>query len=126
DTNVSPFESVLRNLIENAVKHHDRTDGQIVVSCESHDDYYEFSVQDDGPGIPDEFRDKIFEMFIRIQTENRSSGTGMGLALVKRIVEGYGGWIRAEAASGRGTRFRYTWPKEIPIAEEKNANGLDS
>ena len=126
ETNVSPFELVLRNLVENAVKHHDKADGQIIVSCESHDEFYEFAVEDDGPGIPDELRDRIFEMFIRIPTENGNSGTGMGLALVKKIVEGYGGWIRAEAASGRGTCFRFTWPKEISIAEEENAQGLDS
>jgi len=108
-TQRAPFEQVIRNLIGNAIKHHDRPEGKVVVSATERDGVWEFSVEDDGPGIPHEFHDRVFEMFQKLRSSDEVEGTGMGLALVRRIVEVNGGSIRLESA-GRGTTVRFTWP----------------
>ena len=108
-TQRAPFEQVIRNLIGNALKHHDRAEGRIVVSAKQRDGLWEFSVADDGPGVPAEFHDRVFQMFQKLRSSDEVEGTGMGLALVRRIVEVNGGAIRLES-SGRGTTVRFTWP----------------
>ena len=112
-----PFEQCFRNLLSNAVKYHDQPDGRIVVSSRQNGSYYEFSVSDDGPGIPSRHRDKIFEMFQKLESREDVEGTGMGLALVKRIVEHHGGDIAIESADPRGAIFRFTWPLQISTSE---------
>ncbi len=108
-TQRAPFEQVVRNLIGNALKHHDRSEGCIVVSAAQRDGLWEFSIADDGPGVPAEFHDRVFQMFQKLRSSDEVEGTGMGLALVRRIVEVNGGDIRLESA-GRGTTVRFTWP----------------
>lgn len=112
-TFVTPFEQVLTNLIANAIKHHDRAEGCISVSCRILDqDWFEFCVQDDGPGIDPQFHQRIFNMFQTLKPRDEVEGSGMGLALVKKIVEQYAGEIRIES-SGRGSAFYFTWPIRI-------------
>jgi PAS domain S-box-containing protein len=114
----APLGQVFRNLIGNAVKHHDRPAGQVVVSARDRGPTYEFSVADDGPGIPEHFRDRLFKMFQRLETSDRVDGSGIGLALVKRHVESRGGEVSLDPAGGRGATFRFTWPKEDPHADD--------
>jgi PAS domain S-box-containing protein len=109
----SPLEQVFRNLVGNAIQHHDRTEGRIVVSAVDHDDEIEFSVTDDGPGIPEAEHDQIFTMFHRLASSERAESTGIGLALVKKIVEVHGGRVWLESPGERGTTFRFTWPKKM-------------
>lgn len=106
------LEMVLRNLIDNAIKHHDRPDGQIDVSMHVVGNAAEFIVSDDGPGIDEMFHERIFQIFQSLQPKDKSSGSGMGLAIVKKIVETRGGRIEIESAKGEGTTFRFTWPIE--------------
>lgn len=120
DTAHSALELVLRNLIGNAVKHHDRPDGRVTVSARELPEGYEFTVADDGPGIPEAHRDKIFGMFHTLRPRDEVEGTGIGLSLVKRLVERYGGRVWVESGTPRGTRFLFTWPRRVPVAE---ANG---
>lgn len=106
-----PLEMVFRNLIANAIKHHDRSEGRIEVSCRNRGDTYEFSVSDDGPGIAPEYHEKIFGMFQTLKPRDEVEGSGMGLALVKRAVEHVGGSIAVESEPPRrGATFRFTWP----------------
>jgi PAS domain S-box-containing protein len=109
----SPLEQVLRNLIGNAVQHHDRSEGRIVVSAVDRDDEMEFVVSDDGPGIPEEYHSSVFTMFHRLGSFERAESTGIGLALVKKIVEIHGGRVWLESPGERGTTFRFTWPKKM-------------
>ncbi len=102
---------VFTNLIGNAIFHHNRSDGSIWVSCQASDDFYEFGVADDGPGIASENHVKIFTIFQSINPQNRADSTGIGLAIVKKIVEAEGGTIRLESELGTGTAFYFTWPK---------------
>lgn len=105
-----PLETCIRNLVSNAIKHHDRDTGHIVISAVEETGYCVIRVADDGPGIPPEVRNRVFRLF---QTLNASKddGTGLGLAISKRLVEGHGGCISIESSeNGRGTTFRFQWP----------------
>ncbi len=107
-----PLQQVLHNLIGNAVKHHDKDVGQIVVHLKEHKEFLEFGIEDDGPGIAPEYHEKIFDMFQTLRPRDEVEGSGVGLALVRKVVEKYGGEIRIES-DGRGCTFVFTWPKEI-------------
>ncbi len=102
---------VFTNLIGNAIAHHDRSDGLIQISCQAGDNFYEFGVTDDGPGIAPENHAKIFTIFQTVNPQNRADSTGIGLAIVKKIIETEGGTIRLESELGKGTAFYFTWPK---------------
>jgi PAS domain S-box-containing protein len=106
-----PLEQVLHNLIGNAIKHHDRGTGIVTVAVELSGSCLRFSVIDDGPGIPDEYRSDIFEMFKTLKPRDEVEGSGMGLALVKKIVGKMGGNFGIEAAGGRGASFWFDWPR---------------
>ncbi len=110
-TTRTPLEAVLRNLIGNAAKHHDREIGNVEIRVEDVDRYCLFTVSDDGPGIPVAAQERVFRMFQTLSPTN-SGGSGMGLALSKRFVESHGGRITLESADGvRGTSFRVWWPR---------------
>lgn len=109
----TPFEQILRNLLSNALKHHDLDHGVIRVETETAaNDFYAISVIDDGPGIPAKFQERVFGMFQTLKPRDELEGSGMGLALIKKIVETYGGTIEVYS-EGRGCRFTFTWPKTI-------------
>lgn len=110
-----PLEQVFRNLIGNAIKHHDRDDGRVEVSSEDAAAFVEFSVTDDGPGIAEEFHKQIFQMFEALRPRDQVEGSGMGLAVARKIVENYGGIIKLESSEGSGATFRFTWPKTMSI-----------
>jgi len=110
ETARTPLEQVLRNLIANALAHHDADHGRVAVDAVDRGPLVEFRVVDDGPGIPEEERERIFQMFFRLSPEG-GAGSGLGLALARRLVERAGGRIWAEAAPGRGAAFCFTWPR---------------
>jgi signal transduction histidine kinase len=106
----TPLELVLKNLIENAIKHHHQATGQIQVSAVEQEGLIEFSVSDDGPGIDPMFHERIFQLFQTLQPRDKSEGSGAGLAIAKRAVESRGGAITVISAEGQGSIFRFTWP----------------
>lgn len=108
----TPLETALRNLIGNAIKHHDRATGRIRIHGREDDSYCLISVVDDGPGIPGTAKERIFKLFQTLTATERG-GSGIGLALTKRIVEVHGGRIEVESpvADGRGSCFRFWWPR---------------
>ncbi|QEI12932.1 ATP-binding protein [Cellvibrio japonicus] len=113
ETLAAPFEQVIRNLFSNAIKHHDREQGWIAIHCNTRDHrFYEFQVCDDGPGIPEKFQERVFGMFQTLKPRDELEGSGMGLALIKKLVEIYGGQIRLHS-QGRGCCFTFTWPQKI-------------
>jgi signal transduction histidine kinase len=105
-----PLQLVLYNLIVNAMKHHDRKTGLIEIEAVACDGFLQFTVRDDGPGIPKEFQEKIFEMFYTLKPRDQVEGSGMGLALVKKTVERWGGTITVSSDGSRGSAFTLTWP----------------
>ena len=106
-----PLQLVLYNLVNNAIKHHDRDSGTIELEADVHADHYSFTVRDDGPGIPPEYREAIFEMFHTLKPRDQVEGSGMGLALVKKAVENLGGQVWVHCEGERGAAFHFTWPR---------------
>jgi len=113
ETHRVQMAQVFANLISNAVKYHDKGKGCIQIQCTDMGTYYDFSVSDDGPGIAPQFHGKIFEIFQTLQARDTFESTGVGLSLVKKIVEEHGGNITLESAEGKGARFQFSWPKKI-------------
>lgn len=108
----TPLQQVLMNLIGNAVKHHDQPTGSVTIDVSETQEAINISVADDGPGIPEQFHDRIFGMFQTLKPRDELEGSGMGLAVVKKLVESIGGSIDVHSADGtRGTRFTVLWPK---------------
>lgn len=109
----APLLLVFRNLVENAVKYHDSETGKIVVRSEDLGDRWQFTVEDDGPGIDPKFHDKILLPFRKLERKNAAPGNGMGLALVKKAVETNGGKLEilSNPVERPGTRFTFTWSK---------------
>jgi PAS domain S-box-containing protein len=105
-----PLQQVLNNLIDNAIKHHDQAGGTITVSAQTRGAWYRFSVIDDGPGIPAEYHEAVFDMFRTLKPRDAVEGSGMGLALVRKIVVRMGGRCGIEAVRGRGAHFWFDWP----------------
>ena len=108
---IVPLEMVLRNLVDNAIKHHNRADGQVYITVHQPGDMIEFAVADDGPGIDPIFHERIFQMFQSLQSRDLVEGSGMGLAVVKKTVEGQGGNLRVASNKDQGATFYFTWPK---------------
>ena len=120
-TLVTPFTLVLRNLIGNAIKHRARDDGMVAVSARQESGVYAFTVTDDGPGIPPEYHERVFGLFQTLRPRDEVEGSGMGLALVRKIVELYGGAVRLESDGESGSRFIFTWPDETKLRENLDA-----
>jgi signal transduction histidine kinase len=105
------LEQVLRNLINNAIKYHDKRTGEVVLSAKRVGDFVEFVVRDDGPGILPQFHKKIFELFQTLKRRGEPESTGMGLAIVKKLVERQNCRITVHSqGNGTGTEFRFQWP----------------
>ncbi len=105
-----PLELIFRNLISNAIKHHDKAQGSIHISARSTASGFEFEVKDDGPGIAPEHQQRVFAMFQTLKPRDEIEGSGIGLALVKKSVESMGGTITLESDGQHGCIFRFTWP----------------
>ena len=103
--------SVLQNLISNAIKFHGDEEAKVHISCIDKGNEYLFSVKDNGIGIDAEYKDKVFVLFQRLHTREKYEGTGIGLAIAKKIVERHGGKIWFESELGKGTTFHFTVPK---------------
>lgn len=103
---------VFSNCLSNAHKHHDKESGQIEISAQEKGSHYEFSIADDGPGIPEEMRDRVFKMFQTLGPDSTSTtNTGIGLALIEKIITAEGGKLWLEPHTPRGCKFCFTWPK---------------
>lgn len=111
DTDRLGLQQVFTNLLSNAVKYHQRGAGHLDVTCRDAGDFYEFRVQDDGPGIAPEYHQKIFLLFQTLRDRNTAESTGIGLSIVQKIISEQQGTIRVESAVGQGAGFIFTWPK---------------
>ncbi len=117
-TLAAPLELVLRNLVGNAIRHHDRTEGRILISARIGDGTLDITVQDDGPGIPSDWQSAVFLPFRKVDdTDSAEDSSGMGLALVRRTLDRIGGSIRlqSDAPLARGTAFHVRWPNRISV-----------
>ncbi|MGH8761986.1 MAG: Tar ligand binding domain-containing protein [Nitrosospira sp.] len=104
------IQQIFQNLLSNAVKYMDKPRGEIRIACSADDEYWKFSISDNGPGIDSRHFEKIFQLFQTLAPRDRIESTGVGLALVKKIVEMYGGEIWIESILGEGSTFYFTLP----------------
>lgn len=102
---------VFQNLLDNAIKYMDKPQGQIKVDCVKEDHFWKFSVADNGCGIDQKYFEKIFKMFQTLNSRDEIEGTGVGLSVVKKIVETSGGRIWVESQVGAGATFFFTLPQ---------------
>jgi len=117
---------VFQNLLSNAVKYMDKPAGEVVVACSEDADAWTFSVSDNGPGIEEKYFDRIFKIFQTLAPRDQFESTGVGLALVKKIVECSGGRIWVVSEVGKGSTFFFTFPKHRTAATEPAAGELES
>lgn len=110
----TPLEMVMLNLLSNAIKHHHQPEiGHVQVAARQVGEWIEFCISDNGPGIAPEYHERIFGMFQTLKPRDQVEGSGIGLALVKKTLESYGGRIWLESAGRQGTTFYFTWPKGV-------------
>ena len=114
-TEPTRMQQIFQNLFSNAIKYMDKPRCEIRVACSAEDEYWKFSVTDNGPGIESRHFDRIFQLFQTLAPRDRIESTGVGLTLVKKIVEMYGGRIWLESTIGQGTTFFFTLPQTAPI-----------
>lgn len=101
---------VFQNLISNAIKYVDKPEGLIKVGCIEESGYWKFNISDNGPGIEKKYFDKIFQIFQTLSPRDEYESTGIGLTVIKKIIEMYGGRIWVESKIGEGSTFYLTLP----------------
>lgn len=114
------LQELMRNLIDNAVKHSDRKSTRVHVTAEKSGKTWRLTVRDDGPGIDARFHARIFDMFERLQGQDAQSGTGVGLAICRKIVERHGGAIWVESEPDRGSAFHFTLIESASAASRRH------
>jgi PAS domain S-box-containing protein len=115
----TPLEQIFGNLLSNAVKHHDLDKGKIEIECLDKGSFCEFIVRDDGSGIQPKYHERAFQMFQTLQSRDKVKGSGLGLSIIKKLVEWQGGqaWIESDGKT-RGTAIHFTWPKNMDVKKK--------
>ncbi|NNC32392.1 hypothetical protein HKM21_24340 [Longimicrobium terrae] len=113
-----PLQQVLMNLIGNAIKYAGGGEARVEVSAtRAADGAWEFAVRDHGPGIAPEYHERIFTIFQTLESRDVVESTGIGLSIVKKLVEGRGGRVWVDSAEGGGSTFRFLWPAQSASTE---------
>ncbi len=105
------LRQVFANLIDNAIKYHPHNSGKVTISVTETEKFYQFAVADNGMGIDPQYHERIFTIFQTLQARDTIESTGIGLSIVKKIIEGQGGKIWVESQLGDGAIFYFTWQK---------------
>jgi signal transduction histidine kinase len=120
------LEQVFTNLISNATKYSSGSAPEIQIGCEKLEDLlYEFSVKDNGIGIEPQYHERIFEIFQTLREKDDIESTGIGLSIIKRILDDHNCKIRVVSTLGNGTEFIFTWRSEIPNPYENPYHIID-
>jgi signal transduction histidine kinase len=114
NTQRTPLQQVFMNLVSNALRHARRTDPVVRINWRKVNGVPEFSVSDNGQGIAPEFHERIWGIFQTREARDDLEGTGIGLAVVRKLVESRGGNVSLQSAPGAGATFRFTWPAATP------------
>jgi len=107
---------VIDNILGNAIRHMgERLEPSIRIQVSENDGFVLTRISDNGIGIPEEYRHRIFDRFFRVPKPQPSGGTGLGLAIARKIIEKHGGRIWVESEEGQGATFLFTLPKCNPL-----------
>ncbi len=117
--NPRQIEQLFQNLIDNAIKYNKSVHKLVTIACQETSDYWTFEIADNGIGIPEEFKLQVFEMFKRLHGGHEFQGTGIGLAICKKIIDNHKGTIDIASEEGKGTTFKFSILKMV-TTEEKN------
>ncbi len=109
----TPVQQLFQNLISNAVKYIDKPQGLVRIGATDEGKFWQFYVADNGPGIEEEYFQRIFQLFQTLQARDEFESTGIGLTIVKKIVENFGGKIWLTSEAGQGTTFYFTLAKDL-------------
>ena len=104
------LQQVFQNLLGNSIRYMDKSDGKIYIRAVQKNDFWIMSIADNGPGIEERDHERIFDMFQTVSSRDEDENSGVGLAIVKKIVEHYGGKIWLESRPGKGSEFFFTLP----------------
>jgi len=110
--NRTHMEQVFQNLLGNAIKFMDKPEGLITIGCRDEGPHWEFRIIDNGPGIDEKYHERIFKIFQTLVPRDEHESTGIGLTLVKKTIEQYGGKVWVESDVGKGSSFVFTLPKK--------------
>lgn len=105
-----PLQQVFLNLISNAFKYANRADPSVEITARRDGDFVDFAVVDNGPGIPPQFRERVWQIFQTLEARDKVEGTGIGLSVVRKLVEVRDGRAWIDSAPGGGSAFHFTWP----------------
>jgi PAS domain S-box-containing protein len=109
------IQQVFQNLVSNAIKYMDKPQGEIHITWQDNDAQWQFSIADNGPGINEKYFDRIFQIFQTLAPKDEKESTGIGLSIVKKIVESYGGKIWVQSVVGQGSVFSFTISKKEQV-----------
>ncbi|MEC5143698.1 response regulator [Chitinophaga sp. 212800010-3] len=108
-TNRLKLQQVFQNLVSNAIKYNDKAEGLITIGGTDKDEFFEFYVKDNGPGVEKRDTDRIFRLFERLDNDGKEEGTGIGLNIFKLLVEEQGGKVWVDSVPGEGSTFYFLW-----------------
>jgi signal transduction histidine kinase len=114
------IQQVFMNIIGNAIKFNPKEEKTVVIRYKDQGDMHRFSISDNGPGIDPRFHEKIFQIFQTINSRDSFESTGVGLAIVKKIIDEQTARVWVESESGNGTTFHFTWPKDSEVFVRTN------
>jgi signal transduction histidine kinase len=114
---------VFQNLLSNAIKYMDKPEGLVRVGCAEEGGFWKCYVSDNGPGIDEKDRQRVFQLFETLRPRDRADSTGVGLAVVKKAVEMYGGKVWIESKLGEGSTFYFTLPKPAATGTAEDEGG---
>lgn len=113
------IQQLFQNLISNAIKYMDKPQGQIQIRCDEENEFWKFSIKDNGPGIEERHFERVFQLFQTLAPRDEVESTGVGLAVVAKIVELYGGKVGVHSIVGEGSTFYFTLAKQIVSPPEE-------
>ena len=120
--NPRQIEQLFQNLIDNAIKYNKSVHKLVTITCQETVDYWKFEIADNGIGIPEKYKLQVFDMFKRLHGNQEFQGTGIGLAICKKIVDNHKGTIGIESKEGEGTTFDFTVSKKLNTGTKELLN----
>lgn len=110
ETSTTPFTQIIRNLLDNSIKHNDKENGKVWVSAKLSGDFYQFTVEDNGPGVLSGDYEKITEAFTTLKPKDEVEGSGLGLAIIKKTLHSIGATMQLSKSEHGGLKVTFTWP----------------